>query len=286
MNDRFVQFTIKSWDYLKSLQTAMPILWAFRGQGDNADNLTTSFERKYEKRSSKFRAEKEILEAFKRRASNYLQYLPAYERNLEWLALLQHHGCPTRLLDFSESFYVAAFFALENAKKDAAVWAINLSKLHSSMVTREICQNIPDDRNERRSYLNNLAEKFINYDCKENPENNLIIDVVPEVLNERIAIQQGIFLFPTNVNIPFIENFAENDFKIDISDEPIKDELTVSQFEEILRTAKVIKFILKKQCHERALFDLYRMNITFASLFPGLDGFARSLAIYTRTDYL
>jgi hypothetical protein len=43
---------------------------------------------------------------------------------LDTLALLQHHGCPTRLLDFTRSFYVAAFFAVDDATTDSAVWAI------------------------------------------------------------------------------------------------------------------------------------------------------------------
>jgi len=44
---------------------------------------------------------------------------------------MQHHGAPTRLLDFSWSPYVAAFFALEAATRDSAVWAVNSGNLQS-----------------------------------------------------------------------------------------------------------------------------------------------------------
>ena len=39
------------------------------------------------------------------------------DNRLEWLALMQHYGAPTRLLDFTRSPYVACFFALEELKK-------------------------------------------------------------------------------------------------------------------------------------------------------------------------
>lgn len=53
--------------------------------------------------------EKETFDLFKARARRCLTIAPA--NDWEWLALAQHHQLPTRLLDWSESPLVAAFFA-------------------------------------------------------------------------------------------------------------------------------------------------------------------------------
>ncbi len=84
---------------------------------------------------------------FKRIAHQYVEAsnMPQENDNLEWIGLLRHYGVPSRLLDFSYSFYIATYFAIEGAeinnKTDPAiVWAIEqecLSREANNLLEKE-----------------------------------------------------------------------------------------------------------------------------------------------------
>jgi hypothetical protein len=56
------------------------------------------------------RIESGLLRRFKRQAHHYISNPPEENDPLEWLALMQHYGAPTRLLDWTYSFFVALYF--------------------------------------------------------------------------------------------------------------------------------------------------------------------------------
>src|SRR5437016_2833107 len=126
--------TLGSWEeYLSMISDSPYQNWAFRGQRDASAPLFSALSRHL----MAFRVdphawprqEERILRIFKRKAGHFLDHIPEPDDDFQWLALMQDHGAPTRLLDFTWSPHIAAFFALERASAEAAIWAVSPRQL-------------------------------------------------------------------------------------------------------------------------------------------------------------
>jgi truncated hemoglobin YjbI len=104
----------------------------FRGQSDSAWNLIPSIGRLdlsqnkslLEKVGGWRRLEEDIMKRFIRHSTPLIKNVP--DTYIEWIVLAQHHGLPTRLLDWTQNPLVSLYFALsQNIETESVVWAID-----------------------------------------------------------------------------------------------------------------------------------------------------------------
>lgn len=273
------------------------IQWIFRGQKNNKWHLRTALERSiidvaddegkprkngdeeekldefYKmisgKLENKFEIECRLLREFKRKSHHYTDYAPKEGNLLEWLALMRHYESPTRLLDFVYSFFVALYFALEEAEGECAVWAFDsrwIEQKYDELTYRVKKKPKTTKKHRLRDEVEN-AEQIKEKDFNDTFWNNnwdqpvnAVRTANPYRLNKRLVAQQGLFLYPTNINISFQDNLKNL----------VGDNTKESQ--EPLR-----KFNIKASQSQRndMLRRLHNMNINRATLFPDLGGFAR-----------
>jgi hypothetical protein len=254
--------------------------WIFRGQCSAQWPLRTTLERRTPTGDLHVYTEFNIVHAFKRAAHNYLRQEQLPDTEGGWLALMQHLGAPTRLLDFTRSPFVAAYFALEEIPADqcthAAVFAISTDWLQRKVGAGALRGSGLFGVQVEQLHAGISAWRGTVLDSKPALGDDLVAghllaghveehamshvgDVLsffdPRRSSERLAAQQGLFLWPGRVDRPIAEILGDReDF-----------------------TGGIWKFVIPLTERPRAIERFRMMNITRASLFPGLDGFAQSL---------
>ena len=199
------------------------------------------------------RIEAGLLRRFKREAHLYLDHEPAEGDTVGWLALMRHHGAPTRLLDWSFSFFVALYFAIDRADpgESPCVWALNLEKIREAVEGRDhLREHLARDPNAKDAAT---VRAIIDH----TPRHALIYPLNPLRMNRRLVLQQSVFIVPGDITQPFMANLRAVADPADLLVE--------------------IRICTEPTCWTAITRELLAMNISSATLFPGLDGFASNL---------
>jgi hypothetical protein len=283
----YSQDLVETWDQIEERHKRYSCMfpsadcyWIFRGDQPGAA-LATKLEQAFEDYGvpeSKMRQyEMEMIREFQRKSGLYLDREPDKDDVLEWLAIMRHHGAPTRLIDWTYSFYVAVHFALAN-DMEGAVWAFNAAKVNKPELVRTAIADhgggdLLGQLQRRLSGMDNVLTIRRQWDklddlaiasyllLAENPV-PLVFALNPFRLNRRLIIQQALFLISGDIRLSFVENLR---YSYGHHDGTIRQHMH--------------KIILKPDRKERnrILRELRSMNIMTEVLFPDLSGFARSL---------
>ena len=237
------------------VEYTVPPLHLFRGQANAEWLLAPSLLRQIritEDRKSALKIE-ELLEAeFKAQAVLFPEtrsVLPVLrdDDHIEWWAYMQHHSCPTRLLDWTASAFVGAYFAVnQHPKTDGALFVVA-----ADAIKRYNERQYPDKTTITDTML-------IDPDTSD-----FVTFAGTRLRSNRMVAQQGYFSVSSN---PFAPH-----------DRPILEACSALGPEHpshILQQKIVIVSSLKPEILQR----LRTMNVAPHALFPTLDGLGRSLA--------
>jgi len=204
-------------------------IW-FRGQNNAKYYLLPGLLR-YENGIEK---EQYLFNSFKKFADRLFE-----RRDSEWETLfeMQHYGVPTRLLDWSETFGIALFFATfyHSLDNDASIYLLNPLKLNQVSRIHKIYTIPKDERDYSYSKIYWDHRPFF-------PSAPIAIE--PIFINSRMLAQRGMFTVH------------------DDSIEPIE-----NKFPEAIR-----KVIIPKKLIPAALEFLDLSNINAYSVYPDLGG--------------
>lgn len=224
--------------------------WVFRGQSDTSFDLLPGVARG-DQNVDPLSVEKLILDEL----NYYLSGVSSEKTSNDWesLALIQHYGAPTRLLDWSKSAPTALWFAVSNnvrkdAAPDAAVWACEVTEVDF----------ISNEERETSSPLGVDRTCFFQTECP----------------NERMNAQQGLFschkLWGSERHVPPSQITAlnhDNNFR-----------------------RKLKKLIIPGRFLKNLTVELEKAGVTAVSLFPDLVGLCIHLSmkhkLSPRTVYL
>lgn len=247
--------------------------WGYRGLAKSTYDLRPSLFRSLidftstsetNRQARAFRnLENMLLEKFKAYARPHLAFEP--NSNLAWLALGQHHGLPTRLLDWTENPLVALFFALKDeSAENAVVWACLtpyvLRENENTLDALDVDLVGEDRTDEEREFL--TSQKL----------NKSLYRYHPSHTTNRITAQQGFFTIQSFLKCMGDGNTLslEEQFGLDL------DPAMVSGMEEP-GGPWFKKYIILPEHKTSIQRQLDVLGMNHYAIFPDLEGIAKKL---------
>ena len=277
--------------------------WVYRGQPDDSWAIASSFERavgkerwKTELDDSLQSVELESLDRFRRTAR--VNGVAELQDDVDWLAYMQHHGAPTRLVDFTELPLVALYFATYGLdEKNITPHGFSVFAFrHDFILGAEFCRDEYQDKAERindksvdpvreKADARMLANWLIDKSKNPNPANHSeakVISIYPQFGNRRLEAQAGLFLMQTHFGSAFVSDIKNVLECADGNGEVCccSDFSRKIKCESYIESLKCLRFDFPERLRSRSRDLLDMVGVNHQTIFPDLKG----LGMYVKED--
>lgn len=223
----------------------------YRGLPDSTFSLVTSLQRVCKQKQKEL--ETDILDNF----AKYAELVDSSISRSIWRKMIlgQHHGLPTRLLDWSKSPLIALNFAMTEGnmddldKRDCVVWRIDVNKLHQ-----------------------HLPEKYSKV-CREKNQNLFTVDMISEVCDslsqydEDMGSTGMLILEPPSMDSRMMNQYS---FFSVMPSSAARAEDVLEQYEDA-----AVRYVINKNIRWEIRDFLDQSNVNERIVYPGLDGIAQ-----------
>jgi FRG domain len=268
---------IATWEELQEFLDPIQASCVFRGQANRVWPLITSFNRIFGKlpQEDLQKVDRKDLETFalwqerqsilRFRSEAHLHLpqsllppdpfkLEQADTYLEWLMLMQHYGAPTRLLDWTNSPYVALYFAvIDDSDCEAAI-----SYFDPTAITEAFLKPYQRDLHDGKEF------DFVNMKAaviQATEGETILYTATKKMRTAREIAQQGLFTFANRV-------LADH-------------EVAIAQG---CNNCSFGRIILPRKLKREFTARLNLMNVTAAAIFPGVEGICGSIRDKIRLD--
>lgn len=260
------EFQAESWDDLQSFlfdvyeadKDRYRSKYAYRGVSDKNYGLETSIQRIGRKPSE---VEHHLIRNFQK-YSPINTLVDDYNNIWNWFSLGQHHGLPTRFLDWTFSPNVALHFMTDDINKfakDGVIWIVDFVEIKNHLPS-DLQKKLNEQKTlsftsiELKKYIGNSIDEIEVY---EKTHGDALLFFEPPSIDDRIVNQFAMFSFMLNPD----------------SDKKFWLETHKELYKRIIIPAK-----LKWEIRDK----LDQSNITERIIYPGLDGISKWLGRWYR----
>ncbi|TGL55274.1 FRG domain-containing protein [Leptospira wolffii] len=313
IKEKYLTFSLTSFEDLLFVYEYIACItpgYFYRGESNADWTISSPIEREiddFTRSAGIHKFESRIIEEARRRAHLYLENVPDYEDVTSWLSLLRHNGAPTRLIDITQSLFIALYFAVsDNLSKDGTLWAfgpqffmessrkfqIYASENKSTLFYNDQSYLVDGymypqkHSNEKNTPRNVTADDVL----KDYPfDQSLVIELALQGLlnargvlllhpywsHKRIDAQKGNFIFPLDMKFSSFENMMQGDiFNPSVPEGfEFKSLKGTAYANRAFFNTSIVKFNIPSSSKPMFKKLAEQMNISKLTLFPDVDGF-------------